>query len=102
MSEFKATLALFPAKEKRSEKSPDHSGNIEILKSEIPSLIAYLQSAETEENYKGEPVVKLSTATWINEMRDGRKYLKGSVSQQLKRDEPTVISPVTNDDALPF
>ena len=102
MFEFKATLALFPAKEKRNEKSPDHSGNIEILKSEIPSLIAYLQSAETEENYKGEPVVKLSTATWINEMRDGRKYLKGSVSQPMKRDEPTVISPVTNDDALPF
>lgn len=102
MSEFKATLALFPAKEKRSEKSPDHSGNIEILKSEIPSLIAYLQSAETEENYKGEPVVKLSTATWINQMRDGREYFKGSVSQPMKRDEPTVISPVTNDDALPF
>jgi hypothetical protein len=49
-----------------------------------------------------EPVVKLSTATWINQMRDGREYLKGSVSQPMKRDEPTVISPVTNDDALPF
>ena len=102
MSEFKATLALFPAKEKRSERSPDHSGSIEVLKAEIPALIAYLQSAETEENYKGEPIVKLSVGTWINETRDGRKYLKGSVSQPMKRDEPTVISPVTNDDAMPF
>lgn len=102
MSEFKATLALFPTKEKRSDKSPDHSGSIEVLKSEIPALIAYLQSAETEDNYKGEPVVKLSTATWINEMRDGRKYLKGSVSQPMKRDEPAMASSAVNDDAMPF
>ena len=102
MCEFKATLALFPAKKKRSERSPDHSGNIEVLKDEIPALIAYLQSADTEENYKGERIVKLSVGTWINQMRDGREYLKGSVSQPMKRDEPTVISPVTNDDAMPF
>jgi len=102
MSEFKATLALFPAKEKRSERSPDHSGSIEVLKAEIPALIAYLQSAQTEENYKGESIVKLSVGTWINQMRDGREYLKGSISQPMKRDEPNVVSPVTNDDAMPF
>jgi len=102
MSEFKATLALFPAKEKRSERSPDHSGSIEVLKTEVPALIAYLQSAETEENYKGESIVKLSVATWKNESKGGLQYLKGSVSQPMKRDEPTVASPVTNDDAMPF
>ena len=101
MSEFKASLALFPAKEKRSERSPDHSGSIEVLKAEIPALIAYLQSAESEKNYKDEDIVKLSVGTWINEMRDGRKYLKGSVSQPMKRDDAPAPAPAQDFD-MPF
>ena len=95
MSEFKASLVLFPAKEKRNERSPDNSGNLELLTSDIPALLEYLESAEVEENYKGEKIVKLSVATWINEMKDGRKYLKGLVSPPMKRS-------VDTDSDMPF
>ena len=29
--------------------------------------------AETEEDYQGNAVIKLSVSTWINEMKDGRR-----------------------------
>ena len=42
-TEFNAKFSLFPAKERKSEKSPNSTGSIEIPATEIPALIAYLQ-----------------------------------------------------------
>lgn len=95
---FSLKLAMFPVKEKKNERGPDHTGSIEIPKGEISALIQHLQSAESEEDYQGNPIVKLAVSTWINEMKDGRKYLKGSVQAPYKPDsKPVAAEPVPSD-----
>lgn len=84
MPEFNAKLSIFPVKEKTKDNAPDHTGAIEIAKSEVAALREYLMTAETVDDWQGNPIVKLSVSTWINEMKDGRKYLKGQVKPPYK------------------
>ena len=98
MSEFKLKLSLFPVKEKNKETSPDQTGSIEIPASEVKALVDYLAAAEREDDWQGNPIVKLSASTWTNEMKDGRKYLKGSVSAPYKPDaKPATPASVPED-----
>ena len=79
MTELNASFSLFPAQEKKSERSPDYSGTIEIPADQINALVAHLGTAP-ENNWKDEPVLKLRIAGWKNESESGLKYLKGLVS----------------------
>ena len=98
---FQGKLAIFPVKEKQNENGPDHTGTIEIPHSEVAALRDYLMQAETEKDYQGNAVIKLSVSTWINEMKDGRKYLKGSVRKPYKPDAaPAPAAP--SEDEMPF
>ena len=108
MSEFNASFSLFASKEKKSEKSPDHTGNIEILADEVQAMISYLQTAEREEDWKGNSVVKVRIASWNSVSKGGLTYQGGKVSPpRAKSDTPTnqpaaAAVPVAAGDSLPF
>ena len=106
MSEFNASFSLFANKEKTKETQPDHAGNIEILADEVQALISYLQTAEREQDWKGNSVVKIRLASWNNISEKGLHYQKGKVSKPMpKSDTPTnqpVAAAVAAGDSLPF
>ena len=83
MTEFSARFSLFPQEEKKSENSPDTTGNIEVLATEIPNLISYLQSAEQSEDYQGNQIVKIRMAGWTKESKTGKRFQSGKVSPPM-------------------
>ena len=98
MSELNASFSLFPTKEKRSDRSPDYSGSIEIPVADIDSLVAHLDT-QPESNWRDEPVVKLRIAGWNATSRNGGKsYLNGKISipQEQQQQAPA------DDDSIPF
>jgi hypothetical protein len=102
MSDLKLKLALFPVKEKTSDKGPDQTGAIEIPAGEIGELIKFLNNAPQEEDWQGNRIIKLPASTWINEMKDGRKYLRGSVSAPYNSDATPVAASSVSSEDLPF
>jgi len=58
MAETKNTISIFKNEEKKSEKSPDYSGNVEI---------------------NGE---KFRVALWVKQAKNGKAYLGGLVSEE--------------------
>ena len=108
MSEFNASFSLFASKEKKSENSPDHTGNIEILADEVQAMISYLQTAEREDDWQGNSVVKVRLASWNSESKNGLRYQRGKVSPPMaKSDAPTqqpaaAAVPVAAGSDLPF
>ena len=98
---FQAKLSLFPVREKKNEKGPDQTGTIEIFQDQVAALRSYLMSAETEDDWQGNPVVKLSVSTWTSEMKDGRKYMKGQVKPPYKPPVDAAPAPV-NAAEVPF
>lgn len=94
MSDFSYRFSLFAARDRKSDKSPSQTGNIEIPASEVPALIAWLQSAEPEMDWQDNPVVKLRLAAWDTESKAGSHYLSGKVSPPLP--------PRNADEAMPF
>lgn len=80
---FSPRFSLFSAKEKKQEKSPDYTGNIEILKSELDEMIRTLQAQTPETNYKDEEVVKLRIAGWKATSKNGLDYINGKISEPL-------------------
>ena len=95
---FQANLTIFPVKSKKSERSPDNSGTLEIKESELQSFIRFLNTCDREENYKGDSVIKLSVNTWAKQMRDGRPYMQGNVKEPYKPDSNNQ----TQNDNMPF
>ena len=97
MSELNASFSLFPTQEKRSERSPDYSGSIEIPVADIDALVAYLGS-QPEANWRDEPVVKLRIAGWKATSKGGKGYLNGKISipQDQRQQAPA------DDDSIPF
>lgn len=96
MTDFNANFTLFPAQEKKSERSPDFSGTIEIPVSELEALKAHL-SSEPETNWKDEPVIKLRLAGWNSTSKGGKQYLNGKVSTPLPpTTTPTQQQPSNN------
>jgi uncharacterized protein (DUF736 family) len=86
MADLNASFSLFPSKEKKSERSPDYSGTIEISVSEIDALVAHLGTAP-ESNWKDEKVVKLRIAGWHAESKGGMKYINGKVSTPMQQQQ---------------
>ena len=66
MADFNIGFVQFTQLEedKRTEKSPDVTGFIEVLATDVDAPINYLQTAEREEDYRGDEVVKLRLAGW--------------------------------------
>jgi uncharacterized protein (DUF736 family) len=97
MSELNASFSLFPTKEKRSERSPDYSGSIEIPVADIDALVAHL-GTQPESNWRDEPVVKLRIAGWKATSKGGNSYVNGKVSipQEQQQQAPA------GDDEVPF
>ena len=83
MTEFSARFSLFPQDQKKSENSPDTTGNIEVLATEIPNLISYLQTAEKSEDYQGNQIVKIRMAGWTKESKAGKRFQSGKVSPPM-------------------
>ena len=83
MADFNIGFVQFTTLEenKKSEKSPDVTGNLEVLESNIPELINYLQTAERELDYQEEnKVVKIRLAGWNGVTRKGSPMLKGKLN----------------------
>jgi uncharacterized protein (DUF736 family) len=97
MSELNASFSLFPTQERRSERSPDYSGSIEIPVADIDALVAHLGS-QPESNWRDEPVVKLRIAGWKATSKGGKSYLNGKISipQDQQQQAPA------DDDSIPF
>lgn len=92
MSDFSARFSLFPQDEKKSENSPDTTGNIEVLATEIPSLISYLQTAEQSEDYNGNPIVKIRMAGWTKESKQGKRFQSGKISPPMNNAPTQAVS----------
>ena len=92
MSDFSARFSLFPQDEKKSENSPDTTGNIEVLATEIPSLISYLQTAEQFEDYQGNPIVKIRMAGWTKESKQGKRFQSGKISPPMSNAPTQAVS----------
>lgn len=98
MTELNASFSLFPAQEKKSERSPDYGGVIEIPADQIDALVAHL-GTQPENNWKDEPVVKLRIAGWKAQGQGGKTYLNGKVSVPIQQQQQ---APAVNDDEMPF
>jgi hypothetical protein len=92
MTEFSARFSLFPSKEKKSEKSPDTTGNIEVAVDQIQSMISYLQTAEREQDYQGNDVVKIRLAAWNTTSKGGMAYQSGKVSPPMANTAPQAVA----------
>lgn len=92
---FSSIISVFPTQEKTHEKSPDHTGMIEISQDEIRGFVNYLQNAKIEKNWKDEPVVKIRVALWDSVAQEsGRSYLKGRVSPPLEQSKAPKAEPI--------
>jgi uncharacterized protein (DUF736 family) len=98
MTDFSARFSLFPTDQKKSENSPDATGNIELLTSEIPQFIDFLHNAERVEDYKGNQVVKIRMAGWTQESKQGKRYQSGKISPPMT-DTPAQAK---SEESLPF
>ena len=97
-TELNASFSLFSSQEKKSERSPDYSGTIEISVDQINALTAHLGS-QPEDNWKDEKVIKLRIAGWKAESKAGRQYVNGKVSVPMAQ-SPTATQTTTSE--LPF
>lgn len=81
--EFQGRFSIFPAQEKKSEKSPDHTGAIEVPLDQAMKLAEWITAQPGEADWKGEQVIKIRLAGWSKEMKDGRQYVSGFVSPPM-------------------
>ena len=97
-----AKFSLFRQEEKRSETSPDYSGGIEVLETEVAELVEHLQRGEREDDYQGRRIVRLRMGAWLKESKNGRKYLGGSMTipQEQQTARPSAPAPLPED--MPF
>lgn len=80
MTDFSGNFSLFPAKEKRSDKSPDYTGTIELPLDQAMALADWLTGQPGEQAYNGETVVKIRLAGWKATSKNGMAYLNGKIS----------------------
>lgn len=80
---FQGKFSLFPAKEKKSEKSPDHTGSIELPISDAMKLAEWITAQPGEQAWNGEQVIKIRLAGWAAESKNGLAYINGKISPPL-------------------
>ena len=92
---FVGKLTMFDAKEKKSERSPDKTGNIEIELSEAMKLAEWLMAQPGESNYNGDPVVKINLVAWNRESQKNPdfKFISGLISAQKKENTSDSVAP---------
>lgn len=80
MAETKNTISIFKNEDKKSEKSPDYSGNIELNGT------------------------KLRVALWVKQAKNGKAYLGGLVSDEAPKSQNATTKVETKQFAedLPF
>ena len=100
MPDFSIGFAQFTTLEedKRTDKSPDVTGSIEVLEEDVAALISHLQTADRETNYRDETVVRLRLAGWNsmfkNRNGEPRPMLKGKLSGPYKPENKPAPAPV--------
>jgi uncharacterized protein (DUF736 family) len=99
MSELNASFSLFPTQEKRSERSPDYSGSIEIPVADIDALVAHL-GTQPEANWRDRDVIKLRIAGWKATYKGGKTYLNGKIS--IPQQQQQAPADDIDEDDVPF
>lgn len=61
---FNGRFTLFPSREKKSERSPDKTGFMELELEEALKLADWITAQPGETNYKGDKIVKIPMAAW--------------------------------------
>ena len=100
MSDFSINFVQFTTKEenKKSDKSPDITGNLEVPAEEVNALISYLQNAERVLDWQDKEVVKIRLAGWNREIKkgpnQGDSFLSGKLSSPyVPQDKPAAAKP---------
>ncbi len=98
---FPNSATLFTQKDKKSEKSPDLTGNIMLG----PDLVTYIIEQHDSGNFE----ITLDLAAWKKVSAGGNKFLSGSIKKPFVKDGSytpgvrKVRSPSTDsDDDMPF
>ena len=109
MSDFSINFVQFTVKEenKKSDKSPDVTGNIEVPAEEVNALISYLQNAERVLDWQDKEVVKIRLAGWNREIKKGKNqgdpFLSGKLSSPyVPENKPAAESKPASAAALLF
>ena len=110
MSDFSINFVQFITKEenKRTEKSPDVTGNIEVPADQVNALISYLQNAERVLDWQDKEVIKISLAGWNRQIKQGKNegdpFLSGKLSSPwVPQDKPAAESkPAADSNAYDF
>tara|TARA_B100000287_G_C20625230_1_gene777505 strand:- start:976 stop:1263 length:288 start_codon:yes stop_codon:yes gene_type:complete len=88
---FTGRLVLFNNSEKKSQNSPDLSGNIEFTLQDAMALADWITGQEGETNYAGDTVVKVPVSAWHRESKNGTSFVSGQMSvtkKPLKEEMP--------------
>lgn len=103
---FEGSFTLFPAKEKRSDRSPDQTGTLELTLDQAAALADWLVAQPGESAYGGKVVVKLRLAGWEDVSRNGLAYIKGKVNPPLPPSDGQPVAaaaaPAAMPDDIPF
>ena len=84
-SDAKIKLNLFEKKEedRKSERSPNASGFVELALSDLDEFFSLCKNIEPELNYKDEPVIKLRIALWDSiGKKSGKPYRYALISPE--------------------
>ena len=100
MTDFKARFSLFRQEEKRNERSPDYSGNLEIPEDQVQDLIAYLGTAE-KSTYNDKRFIKIRLGAWFKTSKQGKEYLSGNAAPPIGGGEPAPVAPPASEE-IPF
>ena len=79
-------FSLFNTKEKKHDRSPDMSGEIEIPVSQLDELRQHM-STQAVMNWNNEPVIKLRISGWNSESKNGLKYIGGLISVPMQEQQ---------------
>ena len=87
MADFSNTrinMALFQqlAQDRKSDKSPQATGSIEISVADLNQFFSLALALEPVDNWKGEPVIKLRCGVWHRETKNGKPWESISVSPE--------------------
>tara|TARA_B100002052_G_scaffold230772_1_gene213501 strand:+ start:1027 stop:1350 length:324 start_codon:yes stop_codon:yes gene_type:complete len=93
--DFKANFSLYPATNKKQERSPDAWGFVKVSADQVPALIAYLQQAPrstwTRKDGTNVEEVSIRLAGWKMDSEKYGTFLSGQVSPE--RAQSSVVPP---------
>ena len=84
---FNGNLSMFPTREKRTDKSPDYTGTIELPLDQAMAMAEWLTAQPGETSYNGNTVIKVSVAGWKKTSQSGMAYLSGRISPPLAKQQ---------------